>query len=96
MDNSGILKAFNDHFVDFLEDIQSFIFRESGENNHEEYRGKVKFIRDFKLLTTQDILNYENRVELMNFKLIEFGCKDDKQLNEALNILKGIDLHQKN
>jgi len=33
---------------------------------------------------------------LRNFKPIEFGGKDDKQLNEALNILKGIDLHQKN
>lgn len=33
---------------------------------------------------------------LKDFKPIEFGTKDDKQFNEALNILKGIDLHQKN
>lgn len=67
-----------DKFATFLQDIRSFILKESGENNQAEYRGKVKFIRDFKLLTTQDILDYRNRVELMNFKLIEFpaGLED--------------------
>ncbi|MAS00190.1 MAG: peptidase S41 [Nitrosomonadales bacterium] len=33
---------------------------------------------------------------LRNFKPIIFGEKDDKQFVEALNILKGIDLYQKN
>jgi len=33
---------------------------------------------------------------LRSFKPIELGGKDDKQFNEALNILKGIDLYQKN
>ena len=33
---------------------------------------------------------------LRNFKPIELGGKEDKQFNEALNILKGIDLYQKN
>ena len=33
---------------------------------------------------------------LRNFKPVELGGKDDKQFNEALNILKGIDLYQKN
>jgi carboxyl-terminal processing protease len=33
---------------------------------------------------------------IKNFKRIEFGSKDDKQFAEALNILKGIDLYQKN
>ena len=32
---------------------------------------------------------------LRSFKPIELGGKDDKQFNEALNILKGIDLYQK-
>ena len=31
-----------------------------------------------------------------SFKPIKFGDKDDKQFLEALNILKGIDLYQKN
>ena len=33
---------------------------------------------------------------LRSFKPIKFGDKDDKQFLEALNILKGIDLYQKN
>ena len=33
---------------------------------------------------------------LRNFKPTEFGGKEDKQFLEALNILKGIDLYQKN
>ena len=33
---------------------------------------------------------------LRNFKPIKFGGEDDKQFIEALNILKGIDLYQKN
>jgi carboxyl-terminal processing protease len=33
---------------------------------------------------------------LRNFKPTKFGEKDDKQFIEALNILKGIDLYQKN
>jgi carboxyl-terminal processing protease len=33
---------------------------------------------------------------LRNFKPIKFGEEDDKQFIEALNILKGIDLYQKN
>ncbi|MEX2595989.1 MAG: S8 family peptidase [Salibacteraceae bacterium] len=67
-----------DKFATFLQDIQNFILKESGENEQAEYRGKVKFIRDFKLLTTKDILDYQDRVQLMNFKLIEFpaGSED--------------------
>lgn len=65
-------------FVSFLKDIENFILKESGENSHAEYRGKVRFIKDFKLLTTQQILDYSEIVELMNFKLIEFpaGSED--------------------
>ncbi len=33
---------------------------------------------------------------LRNFKPIELGGKDDKQFQQALNILKAIDIHQKN
>lgn len=65
-------------FRSFLQDIQNFILKESGENESVEYRGKVKFIRDFQLLTTQDILSFQNYAELMNFDLIEFpGGSED-------------------
>jgi hypothetical protein len=61
-----------DKFTTLLQDIENFILKESGENDQAEYRGKVRFIREFKILTTQDILDYEVGVQLMNFKLIEF------------------------
>ena len=32
---------------------------------------------------------------LKNFKPVEFGTADDKQFQEALNILKGIDIYKK-
>lgn len=59
-------------FNSFLKDIQNFILKESGENSNVEYRGKVKFIKDFKLLTKEDILKFEDHVELMNFHLVDF------------------------
>jgi len=78
--NREVLFAVEDQgkFASFMQDIQNFILKESDENGQVEYRGKVKFIKDFKLLTTQDILDYQERVLLMNFKLIEFpaGSED--------------------
>lgn len=61
-----------DRFKTFLEDINNFVLKESGENENVRYRGKIRFIRDFKLLTTQGILNYQEECQLMNFKLIDF------------------------
>lgn len=60
-----------DQFALFLEDIKNFVLNESGENKQVNYRGRVKFIRAFKLLTTSDILSYKEPVELMNFQLTE-------------------------
>lgn len=76
-----------DKFTAFLQDIESFILKESGENSKAEYRGKVKFIRDFNLLTSQNILDYEDGVELMNFKLIEFPAGSENA-NAIFNSLQ--------
>lgn len=59
-------------FDAFLRDIQNFIRKESGIESELEYSSRVRFIRDFQLHTTQDILNYEEQGALMNIKLIEF------------------------
>jgi carboxyl-terminal processing protease len=41
-------------------------------------------------------LNKDDGAEaLKNFKPVEFGTEDDKQFQEALNILKGIDMYKK-
>lgn len=61
-----------DLFASFLNDIQNFIIKESGEDEQVKYRGKIKYIEEFDLLTTEDILKYEDRTLLMNFKLIDF------------------------
>lgn len=61
-------------FDSFLNDIRNFILRESKEDTEAEYRGKIKFIKDFKLLTTKDIINYnpQDFAGLMNFRLADF------------------------
>ena len=57
--------------------------------DHEEFpRAKIKEVKD---VPTSD-----GAEALRNFKPTKFGEKDDKQFIEALNILKGIDLYQKN
>lgn len=69
-----------DKFASFMQDIQNFILKESGENVQVDYKGKVKFIRNFKLLTTQYLLDYQDRVQLMNFKLIEFPASSEEAI----------------
>ena len=59
-------------FTTFQRSIENFIRRESDENRQVMYQKKVKFVRDFKLLTTQDILNFQEPAQLMNFQLTEF------------------------
>lgn len=86
--NREVLFAVEDQvkFTSFLLDIQNFILKESNENNRANYREKVKFVRDFKLLTTQDILDYKDSIQLMNFKLIEFpaGSNDASSIYNRL------------
>lgn len=75
-----------DKFASFLQDIQNFVLKESGEDSQATYRGKVKFIKSFKLLTTQDILSYQESVQLMNFKLVDFpaGSKEGDAIYRRL------------
>jgi hypothetical protein len=74
----------------FLQEIENFILKESGKLKKAKYNKKVKFIRDFKLLTTKDIINYKEFVQLMSFRLIDFpgGSKEGdiifKHLREYL------------
>lgn len=58
-------------FQAFLVGVEDFIARESGEENR-EYPARIRFIRDFKLLTTAEILSYQERTPLMFFQLIDF------------------------
>jgi len=59
-------------FQVFLSGIEQFIARESGADEGVEYPARIRFIRDFQLLTTPEILHYEERTPLMFFRLIDF------------------------
>jgi hypothetical protein len=63
-----------DKFNSFLIDIRNFILKESGASETAEYRGRVKYIREFKLLTTANVINFEEHCELMNFQLTELAA----------------------
>jgi len=77
--------------------MEAFAMREADLTNtlsnpedekSEEGKSKIKEVKD---VPTSD-----GGEALRNFKPTKFGEKDDKQFIEALNILKGIDLYQKN
>jgi hypothetical protein len=74
-------------FASFLKDIENFVLKESGQNQQAEYRGKVKYIREFRLLTTSNILAYQEQVELMNFQLTEApaGSAEWHEIYESLD-----------
>ena len=59
-------------FQTFLSGIEQFIAKESGEEEATEYPARIRFIRDFQLLITPEILSYEERTPLMFFQLIDF------------------------
>ena len=84
--------------------MESFAVRESDLNNRlsnpedakkEDLKGAKKE-ENSKLKEVNDGPTGDGAAALRNFKPTKFGEKDDKQFMEALNILKGIDLYQKN
>lgn len=76
-------------FEGFLSSIQNFILKESNENSTVEYSGKVKYVKNFKLLTTSDIIKGRNDTSLMNFRLVDFPL--DK--GSATEIYKSLDTY---
>ena len=61
------------------------------EDDKAESKEDITSVKEVEDLPTGD-----GSEALRNFKPTRFGEKDDKQFIEALNILKGIDLYQKN
>ncbi|MDB4040351.1 S41 family peptidase [Methylophilaceae bacterium] len=83
--------------------MDEFAIREADLNNtlSNPEEGKKEDLKknmngDTKLEEIKEGPTDDGAAALRNFKPIKFGEKDDKQFNEALNILKGIDLYQKN
>jgi hypothetical protein len=67
-----------DKFQSFLNNIRHFIQKESGERPEIEYQAKVRFIQDFRLLSTADIIGTTEFHTLMNLKLFSYPLEIDK------------------
>lgn len=71
--------ANNDRFQSFIDNINSFIKKETGEDAEVTYSAKIIYIKEFKLLTTADVTQYRQVGALMNFRLV-----DDFPLGKAI------------
>ena len=77
--------------------MENIAMRESDlKNSLSNPDEKKKGENDPTLEELKDTPTSDGAEALRNFKPTKFGEKDDKQFIEALNILKGIDLYQKN
>lgn len=85
--NHQILFAVTDKtlFDRFIKNIENFILSETTDTIF-DYSGKVKYIREFKLLTTSDIIKYTEHGKLMNLLLADFPI-DDESAKEIYNAL---------
>ncbi len=72
--NHEILFAIIDRdlFKGFINNIEKFIQKELKEVEYADYSGKIKYIKEFKLLSTADILQYRQQTSLMNVLLVNF------------------------
>lgn len=71
--NHEILFAIVDQekFKVFLRNIQNFIIRETEAESKEEFSSHILYIKEFKLLRTADILQFDEPGQRMNVKLVE-------------------------
>lgn len=91
--NHEILFAIIDRdlFQVFISNIETFIQKELRENENNVYSSKIKYIKEFKLLSTSDILQFRHHTSLMNLILADFPVdeKAARQIYSALeNYLK--------
>lgn len=70
--NNEILFAIADRvkFSTFINSVENFIKKETGDSQQLEYSAKVTYIKEFKLLSTADIIQFRRVGPLMNFRLV--------------------------
>lgn len=66
-------------FQVFIDNINNFIKKELREDIQAEYSPKIIYIKDFKLLTSADVIQFREIGTLMNFRLV-----DDLPLGKGL------------
>jgi hypothetical protein len=89
--NNEILFAIQDRnkFNDFIKNINNFISKETGENTAVVYSKKVVYIKEFRLLSTADILQFRELGSLMNFRLVNDLPLNKETYQTILNSLIG-------
>lgn len=88
--NNEILFAIanREKFAIFINNIEKFIRKELGEDPQLEYSAKIIYIKEFKLLSTADILQFRQAGQLMNFRLINDFPLDSKIFQAILTALE--------
>ncbi|MFC3197729.1 hypothetical protein ACFOET_08905 [Parapedobacter deserti] len=66
-------------FNSFIRDVNHFIEKETGANAHATYSRLLLYIKSFKLLTTEDILQLYKPAALVNFQLSELPLAGEKR-----------------
>lgn len=86
--NREILFAIIDRdlFKAFINSIEIFVQKELGEIENGVYSGKIKYIKEFKLLSTAEIIQYRHHTQLMNVMLTNFPIDEiaEKQIRSYL------------
>jgi hypothetical protein len=88
--NTEILFAITDRdkLRTFTRNISNFIANETGEDSTAEYSSKILYIKEFKLLTTADIIQFREAGDLMNFKLIDDLPLDNRAYQIIFTLLQ--------
>jgi len=88
--NHEILFAIYDKdlFNYFIINIEGFIQKELKENITIDYDNKIKYIKEFKLLSTPDILQYRYHTSLMNLNLADFPFDEISVREIYLSLIK--------
>jgi len=77
----------------FLTNIRNFIKRELEKDLTVTYNGKVRYIKNFSLLTSTDILKVEENSGILNFTLTDFPLKDVNELAIRKCLFEYLDDH---
>lgn len=88
--NNEVLFAISDRdkLNVFIKHIRSFISKELEQQADATYSGIIRFIKTFKLLTTQDIIRYNQAERLMNFQLIDDFALGNRLFNTIFQSLQ--------
>lgn len=64
----------------FLTSIKNFVKKELENDLNIIYNGKVRFVKNFRLLTTEDILEVRDNSGILNFNLTDFPLNDRSEI----------------